>query len=136
GHGELVLVVEDEPIVRNIVVEVLHQLGYQALEAADAEAALAILRDTTAVNMMISDIGLPGMDGRRLADAARVLHPQLRVLLISGYAPAAVPAAGFLGLDMTLITKPFTVDALAARIRQTMASTRQPEVAAGAKRAR
>lgn len=132
GHGERVLVVEDEPIVRNIVVEVLHQLGYQALEAADAEAALTILRGTTAVDMLISDMGLPGMDGRRLADAARILHPQLRVLLMSGYASAAVSADGFLGLDMTLITKPFTVDALATRIRQTMASNRSQEIGSGA----
>jgi DNA-binding NtrC family response regulator len=82
--------------------------------------------------MLISDMGLPGMDGRQLADAARILHPQLRVLLMSGYASAAVSADGFLGLDMALITKPFTVDALATRIRQTMASTRSQEIGPGA----
>ncbi len=121
GHGECVLVVEDEPVVRNIVVEVLHQLGYQALEAEDAEAGLAILRGTTQVEMLISDIGLPGMNGSQLADAAKVLRPQLRVLLMSGYASAAVSPAGFLGPGMTLLTKPFTVAVLATRIGQMMA---------------
>ena len=83
--------------------------------------------------MLISDMGLPGMDGRQLADAARVLKPQLKVLLMSGYASAAVSAGGFLGLDMGLITKPFTVEALSARIRQTMASGRQQETGPDAK---
>ncbi len=129
GHGECVLVVEDEPIVRNIVVEVLHQLGYQALEAADAEAGLATLRGATQVEMLISDIGLPGMDGRRLADAARALRPQLRVLLMSGYASDAVSPAGFFGPGMTLLTKPFTVEVLATRIGQMMAAV-QPDAMA------
>ena len=119
GQGERVLVVEDEPIVRNIVVEVLHQLGYRAIEAVDAETGLAMLQDDS-VDMLISDIGLPGMDGRQLADAARTLYPHLRVLLMSGYASAATSAGGFLGPGMALITKPFSVDGLAARIGQMM----------------
>ena len=132
GHGEYVLVVEDEPIVRNIVVDVLHQLGYQALEATDAEAGLAILRGGTAIDLLISDIGLPGMDGRQLADAARVLRPQLRVLLMSGYASAAVSAGGFLGPGMALVTKPFTIDILATRIGQMMTPL-LPQAAASAR---
>src|SRR6185312_6771924 len=86
AHGELVLVVEDETTVRNIVVEVLQQLGYRTLEAADAESALDALRGVAALDLLVSDIGLPGMDGRQLADVAREHHPQLRVLLMSGYA--------------------------------------------------
>ena len=122
GRGEYVLVVEDEPIVRNIVVDVLRQLGYRALEAEDAETGLAILRGATAIDLLVSDIGLPGMDGRQLADAARALRPQLRVLLMSGYASAAVSAGGFLGPGMALVTKPFTIDILATRIGQMMAA--------------
>lgn len=122
AHGGLVLVVEDEVIVRNVVVEMLRQLGYQTLEAADAESALDVLRDVTTLDLLVSDIGLPGLDGRQLADAALELHPQLRVLLMSGYASAATSAGGFLGPRMELITKPFTVDAFAARIGQMMAS--------------
>lgn len=120
-HGELVLVVEDETIVRDIVVEVLRQLGYRTLEAADAESALDALRGVAVLDLLVSDIGLPGMDGRQLADAAREHHPQLRVLLMSGYASGATSASGFLGPGMELITKPFTVDALAARIGQMLA---------------
>jgi PAS domain S-box-containing protein len=118
AHGELVLVVEDETTVRNIVVEVLQQLGYRTLEAADAESALDALRGVAALDLLVSDIGLPGMDGRQLADVAREHHPQLRVLLMSGYASAATSAGGFLGPGMELITKPFTVKALAVRIGQ------------------
>ncbi len=118
AHGELVLVVEDETIVRGIVVEVLQQLGYRTLEAADAESALDVLRGVAVLDLLVSDIGLPGMDGRQLADAAREHHPQLRALLMSGYASGATAASGFLGPGMELITKPFTVDALAARVGQ------------------
>jgi CheY-like chemotaxis protein len=132
GHGEYVLVVEDEPIVRNIVVDVLRQLGYKALEAEDAEAGLAILRSAAGIDLLISDIGLPGMDGRQLADAARALRPQLRVLLMSGYASAAVSAGGFLGPGMALVTKPFTIDILATRIGQMMAAP-TPKAAASAR---
>jgi PAS domain S-box-containing protein len=132
GHGEYVRVVEDEPIVRNIVVDVLRQLGYKALEAEDAEAGLAILRSAAGIDLLISDIGLPGMDGRQLADAARALRPQLRVLLMSGYASAAVSAGGFLGPGMALVTKPFTIDILATRIGQMMAAP-TPKAAASAR---
>jgi signal transduction histidine kinase/CheY-like chemotaxis protein len=123
GQGEYVLVVEDEAIVRNIVVDVLRQLGYRVLEAEDAETGLAILRGATAIDLLVSDIGLPGMDGRQLADAARALRPQLRVLLMSGYASGAVSAGGFLGPGMALVTKPFTIDVLATRIGQMMAAS-------------
>jgi CheY-like chemotaxis protein len=93
------------------------------LEAEDAETGLAILRGATAIDLLVSDIGLPGMDGRQLADAARALRPQLRVLLMSGYASGAVSAGGFLGPGMALVTKPFTIDVLATRIGQMMAAS-------------
>ena len=123
GEGEVVLVVEDEPVVRNIVLEVLHQLGYQALEAASGEAALELLGSGQAIDLLVSDIGLPGLNGRLLADAAKQLHPEIKVLLMTGYASAAALAGGFLAPGMELITKPFTVQALALRIREMIENT-------------
>lgn len=118
GRGETVLVVEDEPVVRNIVLEVLSQLGYQAIEAASGESGLEVLSSGRAVDLLISDIGLPGLNGRLLADAARQLQPDIKVLLMTGYAAGAAPAGGFLAPGMELITKPFTVHAIALRIRK------------------
>lgn len=117
GKGEVVLVVEDEDVVRRVVVEVLHQLGYTALEAIDGEAGLAALKSNDALHLLISDIGLPGMNGRALANAARELRPELKVLLMTGYASDASAPGGF-AAGMELITKPFTVEALASRLRK------------------
>ncbi|CAM0999822.1 histidine kinase [Rhodanobacter sp. Root179] len=123
GHGEIVLVVEDEEVVRHVVVEVLHQLGYMVLEAADGEAGLAALRSCEDVHLLISDIGLPGMNGRALADASRALRPDLKVLLMTGYASDASASEGF-AAGMELITKPFTVEALASRLRRMLGDSR------------
>ena len=123
GKGEMVLVVEDEPVVRKIVLEVLDQLGYQSIEAASGEAGLEVLGSGQAIDLLISDIGLPGLNGRLLADAAKQLHPGIKVLLMTGYASGAALAAGFLAPGMELITKPFTVQALALRIREIIENT-------------
>jgi PAS domain S-box-containing protein len=123
GKGEVVLVVEDEPVVRKIVLEVLDQLGYQSIEAASGEAGLEVLGSGQAIDLLISDIGLPGLNGRLLADAAKQLHPGIKVLLMTGYASGAATAAGFLAPGMELITKPFTVQALALRIREMIENT-------------
>ncbi len=116
-EGEVVVVVEDEPVVRRLIVEVLHDLGYQALEASDGPAGLALLNSARRVDLLVTDIGLPGLNGRQVADAARVQRPDLKVLFMTGYAETATVAHGFLGHDMQMMTKPFTIDALAARIR-------------------
>lgn len=123
GQGELVLVVEDEDVVRHVVVEVLHQLGYTALEAFDGEAGLAALKANEAVHLLISDIGLPGMNGRALANASRELRPGLKVLLMTGYAADASAPGGF-AVGMELITKPFTVEALAGRLQKMLGNCR------------
>lgn len=115
--------VEDEEVVRHVVVEVLHQLGYMVLEAADGEAGLAALRSCEDVHLLISDIGLPGMNGRALADASRALRPDLKVLLMTGYASDASASEGF-AAGMELITKPFTVEALASRLRRMLGDSR------------
>ncbi|RYX93754.1 MAG: response regulator [Comamonadaceae bacterium] len=118
GEGRVVLVVEDEPVVRALVVEVLAGLGYQALEAADGVVALKLLQTSRRVDLLLTDVGLPRMNGRQLADAARIDRPALKILFMTGYAENAALANGFLEPGMEMITKPFPVDKLAGRIRQ------------------
>jgi signal transduction histidine kinase len=119
GHGETVLVVDDEPTVRMLVVEVLEDLGYIALEAHDAASGLAILNSRRRIDLLVSDVGLPGgMNGRQMADAARAQRPQLKVLFITGYAENAALSHGQLGSGMHVMTKPFAMEALAKRIRE------------------
>jgi len=123
-HGarknETVLVVEDEPVVRALIVEVLRELGYRAIEAADGPAGLAMLESKQAIELLITDIGLPGLNGRQIAEAGRGLRPNLRVLFMTGYAENAAIAPGFLEPGMTMITKPFAMDQLALRIRESL----------------
>jgi CheY-like chemotaxis protein len=111
-------VVEDEPVVRNLIVEVLQDLGYRALEAADGPAGLKLLQGRARIDLLVSDVGLPGLNGRQLADQARETRPGLKVLFITGYAENAAIGNGFLEPGMEMITKPFAVEALAMRIRQ------------------
>jgi CheY-like chemotaxis protein len=116
--GETVLVVDDEPTVRLLVAEVLADLGYHAIEASDAAAGLKILRSDARIDLLITDIGLPGgMNGRQLADAAATHRPGLKTLFVTGYAQNALLGQESLGPDMAVLTKPFSVDALTLRIR-------------------
>ena len=117
-HGETVLVVDDEASVRMLVTDVLGDLGYGALEAADGAAGLAVLRTDARIDLLVTDVGLPGgMNGRQVADAARELRPGLKVLFITGYAETAVLSHGHLDPGMHVLTKPFAIDALAERMR-------------------
>jgi len=118
ADGETVLVVDDEPTVRMLVVDALHELGYVAIEAGDGAAGLKILESDTRIDLLITDVGLPaGMNGRQLADAARTARPGLKVLFITGYAENAVLSHGHLDPGMHVLTKPFAMDILADRIR-------------------
>lgn len=121
GEGERVLVVEDDAQVRMLVVDVLSDLGYKVLEARDAGEALALL-DAESVDLLVSDVGLPGLSGRLLADMARARSPKLKVLFMTGYAEHAQVRSKFLGAGMDMITKPFELDALGVKIREVMAS--------------
>ncbi len=117
--GWTVLLVDDEPTVRMLVTDALGELGYTALEAADGAAGLDILREDRRIDLLVTDVGLPGgMNGRQLADAARVGRPGLKVLFITGYAETAVLDHGRLEPGMHVLTKPFAMDALGSRIRQ------------------
>ncbi|TWI52493.1 PAS domain S-box-containing protein [Pseudomonas duriflava] len=115
--GETVLVVEDEPAVRDLIVEVLKDLGYRPLEAATGPEGLEVLLSDQAIDLLVTDVGLPGLNGRQVADFAREKRPELKVLFITGYAENATLASGFLDPGMEMITKPFPVEVLATRVR-------------------
>lgn len=116
--GETVLVVDDEPTVRLLVGEILEELGYHAIEAADGPSGLQILESNVRIDLLVSDVGLPGnMNGRQMADLARVRRPDLKVLFITGYAEKAVLGNGDLAPNMHIMTKPFSVEGLAVRIK-------------------
>ena len=116
--GETVLVIDDEPTVRMLVTDVLGDFGYGALEAEDGPSGLKILEGRARVDLLITDVGLPGgMNGRQVADAARALRPSLKILFITGYAENAVVGNGHLDPGMAVLTKPFVMDDLAAKIR-------------------
>jgi len=119
ARGETVLVVDDEPAVRMLVTEVLGELGYAALEAGDGPEALAILQSPARIDLLITDVGLPGgMNGRQVADAARAARPALPILFITGFAENAVVGDGPLEPGMVLMSKPFSMEALSTRIRE------------------
>jgi signal transduction histidine kinase/DNA-binding response OmpR family regulator len=119
GYGETVLVIDDEPTVRLLTVDALQDAGYHVLEAADGPTGLKILQSDVRIDLLLSDVGLPGgMNGRQVADAARVVRPDLKVLFITGYAENAAVGNGRLAPGMQVITKPFSMDALATRVRE------------------
>ncbi|HEX2147300.1 MAG TPA: ATP-binding protein, partial [Pseudorhizobium sp.] len=118
GH-QTILVVDDEPLVRMVAVEILEELGYHVLEAADGPSALKILQAQRDICLLLTDVGLPnGMNGRQLADAARTNQPDLKVLFVTGYAENAVLNHGHLERGMQVMTKPFTGEALARRVNE------------------
>ena len=118
GDGQCVLVVEDDPSVRLLIRDVLEEVGYAAIEASDGASAMPILASDRAIDLMISDVGLPGMNGRQLADTARSHRPGLPILFVTGYAENAAIRADFLGENMSMITKPFSLDELGEKISE------------------
>ena len=120
--GQTVLVVDDEPTVRMLVTEILEELGYATIAAADGASGLKALQSEARVDLLVTDMGLPGgMNGRQLAEAGRAARPGLRVLFITGYAENAMIGNGQLEPGMQVITKPFTMEALASRIKDMLA---------------
>ncbi|MDB5688255.1 MAG: sensor histidine kinase [Sphingomonas bacterium] len=120
GAGETVLLVEDDVVVRGLILETLAELGYDALEAGDGPSGIRILESDARVDLLVTDIGLPGLNGRQVADRGRELRPGLKVLFMTGYAENAALASGFLDHGMEMITKPFPMDLLAQRLRDIM----------------
>jgi PAS domain S-box-containing protein len=124
GTGETVLLVEDEPSVRMLIAEVLRELGYALIEAPDAETAMPILASNVRLDLMITDVGLPGLNGRQLADIGRLHRPRLKVLFVTGYAEHATRRGDFLLPGMKMVTKPFSLEAIAVTIREMIESSR------------
>ena len=120
GDGQVVLLVEDDGSVRLLVREVLEELGYATLEAESADRALPIIRSDQRIDLMVSDVGLPGMNGRQLAEIVREQRPDLPILFVTGYAENAAIRAGFLGTGMNMISKPFAIETLSAKIAEMM----------------
>ncbi|PRA60284.1 MULTISPECIES: ATP-binding protein [Pseudomonas] len=124
--GGKVLIVEDDATVRILVQQALEEHGYPCVAVDTANAALALLRSDAAVMLLVSDVGLPGMNGRQLAEIARKLRPGLRVLFITGYAENALARGGFLDPGMQMISKPFAFSQLAAKVTQMLGKVSPP----------
>jgi signal transduction histidine kinase len=117
GAGEMVLVVDDEPTVRMLVVDALEERGYRCVEAGDGPTGLKILESRPDIALLITDVGLPGgLNGRQVAQAARLFQPDLKILFITGYAENAVLNHGHIERGMEVVTKPFAVDELTDRV--------------------
>ncbi|SFD45455.1 ATP-binding protein [Devosia psychrophila] len=122
--GETILLVDDEPLVRMIATEALEELGYQVIEAGEGATALKILNSDRRIDLLVTDVGLPGgMNGRQVADAARVARPDLTVMFITGYAENAVLNHGHLEQGMHVMTKPFQMDSFARRVKDLISGT-------------
>jgi len=121
GNGETVLVVDDEPTVRMLVCDVVEDMGYRAIEAKDGIDGLGILKSGRQIDLLVTDIGLPGgMDGWRLCAAARECCPNLRVLFITGYAAVPGEVADIDRAKLQILPKPFAMQDLAVRINSLM----------------
>jgi len=117
--GETVLVIDDEETIRGLIRDVLEEAGYAVLEAPDGPAGLEVMQSGVAVDLLITDVGLPGgVNGRQVADAARLSRPGLKTLFITGFAEKAALASDQLGPGMEIITKPFAISALAQKVRE------------------
>jgi CheY-like chemotaxis protein len=117
--GQTVLVVEDEATIRHVIDEVLDELGYTVIGAADGASGVKVLQSGARIELLITDVGLPnGMNGRQVADEARRLRPGLKVLFITGFAENAAVGNGHLEPGMELLTKPFTLEALTTKVAE------------------
>jgi PAS domain S-box-containing protein len=118
GSGEIILIVEDDSHVRGVIIDMLADLGYKTLAAGDVQKALPHIDSSMQIDLLITDVGLPGINGRQLADIARRKRAHLPVLFLTGYAAQAAVKAQFLERGMELMTKPFDLDALAAKVKE------------------
>jgi CheY-like chemotaxis protein len=117
---ETILLVEDEAQVRAIVARMLEAQGYTVLQAAHGEAALELLESAAPIDLLLTDLIMPRMGGRELAERVRELRPGLRVLFTSGYTEDVIVQNRLLDHDIMLLHKPFTRAALAAKVRETL----------------
>ncbi|MCL1500438.1 hybrid sensor histidine kinase/response regulator [Xanthomonas nasturtii] len=120
GQGQQVLVVEDDEQVRLLVTELLSELGYQADVVADADAALPILASPRRIDLLVTDVGLPGLNGRQLAEIARQSRRDLPVIFMTGYAETARDRGEFLAEGMSMIAKPFTLGEFSGKLQEVL----------------
>jgi CheY-like chemotaxis protein len=118
ANGETILVVEDEERVRQVSVDALRELGYDVLQAADGDQALAVLALHPEIGLLFTDVVMPNMNGRQLAEQARSARPDLKILYTTGYTRNAIVHNGMLDAEVAFLAKPFTVDQLARKIRK------------------
>jgi signal transduction histidine kinase/CheY-like chemotaxis protein len=116
-HGESILLVEDDPSVRLVIANALQDIGYSVMVAADGNEAVQMLESEQPIDLLVSDVGLPGMNGRRVAEIAREKRPGLKVLFITGYAEGAADRVKFLGPDMEMLSKPFELTKFTEKVR-------------------
>jgi CheY-like chemotaxis protein len=117
GHGERIMIVEDTDSLRELACAALVSAGYECVATGDIDEALRILRGDDGIDLLLTDVGMPQMDGRELARTARAWRPTLPVLFMTGYAENAVNPSLFLGPGMDMLLKPFEVDTLLERVR-------------------
>ena len=117
---EVILVVEDDPLMRQMTTESLRELGYTALPSESAVAALAALESRTDIALLFTDIVMPGINGKKLADQALRRFPGLKVIYTTGYTPNAVVHGGVLDAGVQLLTKPFTLEQLSEKVRSVL----------------
>ncbi|RYF70457.1 MAG: response regulator, partial [Comamonadaceae bacterium] len=123
SHGETVLLIEDEPTVRQLLREVLSELGYTVIAVEDGPTGLRVLQASQGVDLLVTDVGLPGgMNGRQVADAGRVMRPGLKVLFITGYAETVAVGNGLMQEGMEVMTKPFEIHSLVDKVRHMLAT--------------
>ena len=121
--GAVVLLVEDELALRMVIVEMLSDLGYTVLEAGNSQSGLQIVESSARIDLLLTDVGLPGgMNGRQLADAARKRRPDLKVLFLTGYAESVVAGNNGMEQGMEIMTKPFALDKLVAKVKGMISS--------------
>jgi CheY-like chemotaxis protein len=114
-----ILLVDDEPNLRMVMTDILTELGYEVIEAQDGQSAMRVLDSGVALQLLVTDVGLPGgMNGRQIADAARARLPQLKVLFVTGYAENAAIGSGIIGPGMQVMTKPFSIDDFVRRVKE------------------
>jgi CheY-like chemotaxis protein len=118
GGGETILVVEDDAAVRILITGVVEELGFRYLESSDAPHAMTILRTDARIDLLLTDVGLPIMNGRQLAEFARESRPEIKVLFVTGYAETAAVRDDFLDRGMDMLTKPFSLNALGLKINE------------------
>jgi DNA-binding NtrC family response regulator len=121
ARGETVMLVEDDPGVRDFAQDALRLLGYRVIATADAATALTALKTYRKIDVLLTDVALPDTNGRQLADQITLLRPTVKVLFMTGYARNAIVHHGVLDPEVDLLAKPFTIDSLGRKLRQVIA---------------